>query len=63
MCLTFNPYLSYSLKSLKGGYIGDYIGDYYRGYYGDTRSLDYGSYNPSEVMKFSLYGAPKPTLF
>ena len=24
--------LSYSLNSLKGGYIGDYIGDYYRGY-------------------------------
>ena len=23
--------LSYSLNSLKGGYIGDYIGDYYRG--------------------------------
>ena len=29
---------------LKGGYIGDYIGEYYRAYYGDTRSLDYGSY-------------------
>ena len=26
-----NPYMSYSLNSLKGG-IGDYIGDYYRGY-------------------------------
>ena len=25
-------YMSYSLNSLKGGYIGDYIGDYYRGY-------------------------------
>ena len=25
-------HLSYSLNSLKGGYIGDYIGDYYRGY-------------------------------
>ena len=23
--------MSYSLNSLKGGYIGDYIGDYYRG--------------------------------
>ena len=23
---------SYSLNSLKGGYMGDYIGDYYRGY-------------------------------
>ena len=27
-------HLSYSLNSLKGGYIGDYIGDYYRGYVG-----------------------------
>ena len=27
-------HMSYSLNSLKGGYIGDYIGDYYRGYYG-----------------------------
>ena len=25
-------YVSYSLISLKGGYIGGYIGDYYRGY-------------------------------
>ena len=24
--------MSYSLNSLKRGYIGDYIGDYYRGY-------------------------------
>ena len=24
--------MSYSLNSLKGGYIGDYIGDYHRGY-------------------------------
>ena len=27
-----NYHMSYSLNSLKGGYIGDYIGDYYRGY-------------------------------
>ena len=27
-------HMSYSLNSLKGGYIGDYIGDYYRGYKG-----------------------------
>ena len=26
--------MSYSLNSLKGGYIGDYIGDYYRGHLG-----------------------------
>ena len=25
-------HMSFSLNSLKGGYIGDYIGDYYRGY-------------------------------
>ena len=35
--------MSYSLNSLKGGYIGDCIGDYYRGIKGDTRSLDYSS--------------------
>ena len=29
---------------LKGGYIGDYIGEYSRAYEGDTRSLDYGSF-------------------
>ena len=37
--------MSYSLNSLKGGYIGDYIGDYYRDIKGDTRSLDYSSYD------------------
>ena len=31
--------MSYSLNSLKGGYIGDYIGVIK----GDTRSLDYSS--------------------
>ena len=30
----YSRYMSYSLNSLKGGYIGDYIGDYYRGYLG-----------------------------
>ena len=39
--------MSYSLNSLKGGYIRDYIGDYYRDIKGDTRSLDYRSYEPS----------------
>ena len=33
-------YMSHSLNSLKGGYIGDYIGVIK----GDTRSLDNGSY-------------------
>ena len=27
-----SSHVSYSLNSLKGGYIGDYIGDYYSGY-------------------------------
>ena len=41
----WDPYMSYSLNSLEGGYIGDYIGDYYIGVIkGDTRSLDYSSY-------------------
>ena len=35
---------SYSLNSLKGGYIGDYIGTTIRDIKGDTRSLDYSSY-------------------
>ena len=32
--LPITYYMSYSLNSLKGGYIGDYIGDYYKGYEG-----------------------------
>ena len=36
-------HVSYSLNSLKGGYIGDYIGDDYRDIKGDTQSLDYSS--------------------
>ena len=36
-----SPHMSYSLNSLKGGYIGDSIGDIK----GDTRSLDSSSYN------------------
>ena len=35
--------MSYSLKSFKGGCIGDYIGDYYKGYLGGSRCLDCGS--------------------
>ena len=37
-------YMSYSLNSLKGGYIGDYIGTTMRAIKGNTRSLDYSSY-------------------
>ena len=47
--------MSYSLNSLKGGYIGDYIGDYYRGYKGDTRSLDSSSYG-SDLNPLSSSG-------
>ena len=36
--------MSYSLSSLKGGYIGDYIGTTIGDIKGDTRSLDYGSF-------------------
>ena len=32
MGMITEDYMSHSLNSLKGGYIGDYIGDYYRGY-------------------------------
>ena len=40
--------MSYSLNSLKGGYIGDSIGATVRGIKGDTRSLDYGSYRAGQ---------------
>ena len=35
--------MTYSLNSLKEGYIGDSIGDYYGVTQGDTRSLDCSS--------------------
>ena len=41
-------HVSYSLNSLKGGFIGEYIGDYYRGIKGGTRSLDYSSCGDSQ---------------
>ena len=41
--------MSYSLNSLKGGYIGDYIGTTIGGTKGDTRSLDNGSYDPPRL--------------
>ena len=40
-------YMSYSLNSLKGAYIGDYIGVIR----GDTRSLDYSSYGVEGFQK------------
>ena len=49
---------SYSLNSLKGGYIRNYIGDYCRGHYKvDTRSLEYGSFRQS-FSGFMLRGRP-----
>ena len=36
--------MSYSLNSLKGGYIGDYIGTTIGDIKGDTKSLEYSSY-------------------
>ena len=36
--------MSYSLNSLKEGYLGDSIGEYYRVIKGDTQNLDYSSY-------------------
>ena len=42
--LLHRGYMSYSLNSLKGGYKGDYIGGIIGVIKGDTRSLDYSSY-------------------
>ena len=57
--------MSYSLNSLKGGYIGDYIRDDYGFIKGDTRSLDKGSYfliltithkDVTSVLGFRVWG-------
>ena len=55
--------MSYSLKSLKGGYIGDYRRVYYWVIKGDTRSLDYNScgyvvYWEVYEEKGSFFGGP-----
>ena len=42
--IQFEAYMSHSLNSFKGGYIGDYIEDYIGAIKGDTRSLDYRSH-------------------
>ena len=47
-------HMSYSLNSLKGGYIGDYIEDYYRVIKGDTKSLDYSSYVNAQIRVVHL---------
>ena len=43
----FLLHMYYSLNSLKGGYLGDYVGATIGVIKGDTRSLDYGSYDIS----------------
>ena len=37
--------MSYSLNSLKGGLKRDHLGDYFRVMKGETRKLDYCSYD------------------
>ena len=46
--------MCYSLNSLKGGYIGDHIGGSIGVIKGDTRSLDYGSYEERRKVKPSV---------
>ena len=46
--------MSYSLNSLKGGYIGDYVGTTIGVIKGDTRSLGYSSY----VLVSSSFSIP-----
>ena len=47
---TSPKYISYSLTSLKGGYIRDYMWATIGGLKGDTRSLDYSSYGTHRVL-------------
>ena len=47
--------MSYSLNSFKEGYMGDYIGDYYGVIKGDTRSLDYSSYDKDHTHGMSRF--------
>ena len=47
-------YMSYSLNSLKGRYIGDYIGTTMGVMKGDTMSLDYSSYVDMEDLEFGF---------
>ena len=48
MPTVFAVHMSYSLKLLKGGYIGKDIGESYRGCKGDSRSSDYSSHGLNE---------------
>ena len=46
--------MSYSLNSLKGGFIGDYRGNIIGAIKGDTRSLDYSSYSDIEDLQGAI---------
>ena len=52
-------HVSYSLNSLKGGYIGEHMGEYYSLIIvvirGDTRSLDCSSFHPYVDLKHTPY--------
>ena len=50
----WETHMSYSLTSLKGGYIGDYMGTSIGVIKGDTRSLDYSSYEDPTSFKATL---------
>ena len=46
-------------KLLKGGYIADSIGSIFSVTAGDTRSLDYGSYDPATLTSGILIVKPR----
>ena len=50
--------MNYSLNSLGGVYIGDYIANYYRVIKGDTRSLDYSSYELLSMLEWMWGSVP-----
>ena len=54
MCRSRRNYMSYSLNSLKGGYIGDYIGTTMGVIKGDTGSLNFCSYVDMEDLGFGF---------
>ena len=53
--------MSYSLNSLKVGYIGDYIGTTMGVIKGDTRSLDSGSIRVVSLLRSSTYSTSSPS--
>ena len=54
--------MSYSLYSLKRGYIGDYMGTTMGVIKGDTRSLDCSSYRLPQYLHKASLGAEEPQL-